>query len=84
MLQPGVAAGLLGAPSRIRVAAFVCDNVAFVAALLGYFSLQNVPVEGAPIGRFAAFEAVVIVFVAAWACLAVASLRRSSPSGVTS
>ena len=85
VMRPGLAAGLLGAaPTRIRVGAFVCDNVAFVAALLGYFSLQNVRVEGAPFGRFAAFEAVIIVGVAAWAILATAAPRRPSPSGVTS
>ena len=83
MLQPSIGPGLLAAASRIRIAAFVCDNVAFVAALLGYFLLQNVPLEGAPLGRFAAFEAVIIVFVAAWAYLGTAALRHSSPGGMT-
>ncbi len=78
MVRPSIGPGLVGAEPRMRVAAFVCDNVAFMAALLGYFLLQNVPVDGAPLGRFAAFEAVVIVFVAAWASIGAAALRRSS------
>jgi hypothetical protein len=84
MLQPIIGSGLLGAEPRTRIAAFVCDNIAFMAALLGYFLLQNVPAEGTPLGRFAAFETVIIVLVAAWAYLATAALRRSSPGGMKS
>jgi hypothetical protein len=76
MVQPNIALVLFGAEPRIRAAGFVCDNIAFMAALLGYFLLQNV--DGASLGRFAAFEAVVIVFVAAWAFVGAAALRRSS------
>jgi hypothetical protein len=78
MVQPSIALALLGTEPRIRVAAFVCDNVAFVAALLGYFLLQNASSDGAGLGRFAVFEGVVIVFVAVWAYLGSAALRRSS------
>ncbi len=78
MVQPGIVLALPGAEPRIRIAAFVFDNVGFVAALLGYFLLQNASSDGAGLGRFAAFEAVVIVSAAVWAYLRVAALRRSS------
>ncbi len=79
VLRPGVAAALLGAEPRVRVAALVCDNLGFLAALLGYFGLQNaLPADAAVVARFAAFEAAVIGFVAAWAMIAGAALRRAS------
>jgi hypothetical protein len=77
--RPGVAAALLGADRVWRIAAIACDNMAFFAALLGFFSLQNaLAADGGTLGRFAAFEAVVIVFVAAWGMIGAAALRRSS------
>ena len=78
MAQPTIALALLGAEPRIRIAAFACDNVAFIAALLGYFLLQNASSDGSGLGRFAAFEGVVIVCVGVWAYLGAAALRRSS------
>jgi len=78
MVQPNIAVTLLGTDSRIRVAAFVCDNIAFVAALLGYFLLQHAQSDGAGLGRFAAFEGVVIASIAAWAYLGAVAARRSS------
>ena len=79
VLRPGVAAARRQAEPRVRVAALVCDNLGFLAALLGYFGLQNaLPADAAVVARFAAFEAVVIGFVAAWAMIAGAALRRAS------
>ncbi len=78
MVQPNLGPVLIGGEPRLRIAAFVCDNAAFVAALLGYFLLQNVPLEGPPLGRFAAFEAIVIACVAAWAYIGAVAGRRSS------
>jgi hypothetical protein len=77
--RPGVAAALLGADRAWRIAAITCDNMAFFAALLGFFSLQNaLAADGATLVRFAAFEAALIVFVAAWGMIGAAALRRSS------
>jgi len=76
--RPGVPAALLGADRTWRIAAIACDNLAFFAALLGFFSLQNASADGATLWRFAAFEAAVIVFVAAWGMIGAAALRRTS------
>jgi hypothetical protein len=77
--RPGVPAALLGADRGWRIAAIACDNLAFFAALLGFFSLQNsAAADGGTLGRFAAFEMAVIVFVAAWGMIGLAALRRTS------
>jgi hypothetical protein len=77
--RPGVPAALLGTDRAWRIAAIACDNMAFFAALLGFFSLQNaLAADGRTLGRFAAFEAAVIVFVAAWGMIGAAALRRAS------
>jgi hypothetical protein len=79
VLGPRAGTALLSAAPRVRVAAIACDNLGFLAALLGYFALQNaLPADGAVVARFAAFEVAVIVFVAAWAMVAAAALRRAS------
>jgi hypothetical protein len=77
--RPGVPAALLGADRGWRIAALTCDNMAFFAALLGFFSLQNATsADVATLVRFAAFEGGLIVFVAAWGMIGTAALRRSS------
>jgi hypothetical protein len=77
--RPGVPAALLGADRSWRIAAITSDNLAFFAALLGFFSLQNALVaDVGTLGRFAAFEGALIVFVAAWGMIGTTALRRSS------
>jgi hypothetical protein len=79
VLGPGAAPTLLAAQPRVRIAAYACDNLGFLAALLGYFALQNaLPADGAVLVRFAAFEAAVIVFVGVWAMIAAAAMRRAA------
>jgi hypothetical protein len=81
--RPGVPAALLGAERAWRIAALATDNLAFFAALLGFFSLQNsLAADGGTLGRFAAFEGTVIVFVAAWGMIGAAALRRSAAAKV--
>ena len=79
VLRFAPAAALLAAAPRLRVAAFVCDNLAFLAALFGLFVLQKGSLaDPAAIWRFAAFEVAEIVFVAAWAMVAAAAMRRAA------
>ena len=76
--RPGAAGALLAGESGRRIAAIACDNGAFFAAILGFFTLQNAALaDGGTVARFAAFEAVVIVLVVAWGMIGAAALRRS-------
>jgi hypothetical protein len=79
VLGPGAGDVKLTAAPRVRVAAMLFDNLGFLVALLGYFSLQNaLPAGGAVLARFAAFDAAVVVFVAAWAIVASIAMRRAA------
>ena len=80
VLRTGPAAVLIAAEPRLRVAAFAFDNLAFLAAIAGFFLLQRMSPssDGFSLGRFAAFELAVIVFVAAWGMIAAVAIRRAA------
>ena len=80
MLRTAPAVVLIAAEPRLRVAAFAFDNLAFLAAIVGFFLLQRMSSssDGFSLGRFAAFELAVIVFVAGWGMVAATAIRRGA------